>query len=115
MRNQDLIDRLSTYAEDWRTRAASNDVVLEAIAALAALAAPVAATRDWNDIATAPKDGSWVLLYWPTMPIAFYPSVGFHHGDEYGWEMVTDREYGEIIPTHWAQCPAPPKPVGVKS
>lgn len=32
--NSDLLNRLQEYATDWRTRAASNAVVLEAIAAL---------------------------------------------------------------------------------
>jgi hypothetical protein len=64
---------------------------------------------EWQDISTAPKDGSFCLLYWPTMSITAYPAVGIHHGDEYGWELVQDRDYGEIFPTHWMLVPAPPK------
>ena len=63
----------------------------------------------WQPIETAPKDGTHVLLYWPTMSISSYPLVGFHHGDEYGWEPVADRDYGEIYPTHWMPLPEPPK------
>lgn len=62
----------------------------------------------WMPISTAPKDGTWVFLYWPTMSITTYPAVGFHCGDEYGWEMVADRDYGEVYPTHWADLLPPP-------
>lgn len=62
----------------------------------------------WQLIDTAPKDGTWVLLYWPTMAITAYPACGFSHADEYGWELAQDRDYGEIIPTHWRPLPAAP-------
>ena len=65
---------------------------------------------DWQPIETAPKDGTVVFLYWPTMSITRYPAAGMHHGDEYGWEMYVDRDYGEIFPTHWMPLPAPPEP-----
>jgi hypothetical protein len=64
----------------------------------------------WQPIETAPKDGTVVLLYWPTMGIYVYPLAGFHMGDEYGWELSANREYGEVMPTHWMPMPAPPEP-----
>lgn len=71
------------------------------------LASP-AGMEGWMPIETAPKDGAFVLLYWPTMSITQFPAVGFHHGDEYGWELAADRDYGEIIPTLWCQIPPLP-------
>ena len=62
---------------------------------------------EWQPIETAPKDGAWVFLYWPTMSISAYPAVGHSHGDEYGWETV-NRDYGEVYPTHWIPLPEPP-------
>jgi hypothetical protein len=64
----------------------------------------------WQDIASAPKDGAFVLLYWPTMPINWFPTVGFSHGDEYGWEMAVERDFGEIFPTLWCAIPPLPTP-----
>ena len=62
----------------------------------------------WQPIETAPKDGTWVLAYWPTMSITLYPKVAFNMGDEYGWE--TPDDYGQIFPTHWMPLPEPPQP-----
>jgi hypothetical protein len=84
-----------------------------AIALLSASSGEDAAMLDrlsdnsWQPISTAPRDGSVVMLYWPTLSITNYPAVGFHHGDEYGWSLQ-DRDYGEVIPTHWRPLPAPP-------
>ncbi|WP_143750493.1 hypothetical protein [Mesorhizobium sp. WSM4308] len=65
-------------------------------------------SNGWHDISTAHKDGSWMFLYWPTMSITSFPQVGFHMGDEYGWELANDRDYGEVFPTHWRPMFAPP-------
>ena len=64
---------------------------------------------EWQTIETAPKDGTFVLIYWPTMSIYQYPLCAFNHGDEYGWELVSNRDYGEVYPTHWMPLPEPPK------
>jgi hypothetical protein len=64
--------------------------------------------KGWHPIETAPKDGEWVFLYWKTMPITMYPAVGFNVSDEYGWELVCERDYGEVLPTHWAPLLKPP-------
>ena len=62
----------------------------------------------WRPIETAPKDGTWVKVYWPTMPISWsYPSA-FNHDDGYGWLMPANLDYGEIFPTHWSPLPEPP-------
>lgn len=68
-----------------------------------------AAVGAWQPIETAPKDGTFVFLYWPTLSMTRYPAVGFHHGDEYGWSLA-DRDYGEIYPTHWSPLFEPPSP-----
>ena len=60
----------------------------------------------WQPIETAPEDGTWVHVYWPTMPITRYPQVAFNHGDEYGWD--TPDDYGHVQPTHWMPLPSPP-------
>lgn len=70
--------------------------------------APDTNGEQWFDISTAPTDGSFVFLYWPTMSITSFPQVGFSHGDEYGWELANDRDYGEVIPTHWREMFQPP-------
>ena len=65
---------------------------------------------DWQPIETAPKDGEWILAYWPTMSISMYPFVVFW--DE-GWQPArgADWDYGEVYPTLWQPCPASPKPI----
>ena len=66
----------------------------------------------WQPIETAPKDGTWIMVYWPTMGIGQYPFVVFW--DE-GWQPArySDRDYGEAFPTHWMPLPAAPKKEGV--
>lgn len=67
----------------------------------------------WQPIETAPKDGSWVMCYWKTMPITQYPCVCFADGsfsNPKAFETVWSNEYGpeEVYPTHW--MPLPPAP-----
>ncbi|RWB40422.1 MAG: hypothetical protein EOQ44_25085 [Mesorhizobium sp.] len=81
----------------------------EALTAATAVGVP-GMVEGWQTVETAPKDGAFVFLYWPTMSITAYPAVGFHHGDEYGWELANDRDYGEIFPTHWRPMFTPPSP-----
>lgn len=64
---------------------------------------------EWQPIATAPRDGSVLLLYWPTLSITNYPAVGVNHDDGYGWEWLSNRDYGEVFPTHWLPLPEAPK------
>jgi hypothetical protein len=65
----------------------------------------------WQPIETAPRDGTVVFLYWPTLSITAYPAVGVNHDDGYGWEWLQWRDYGEVIPTHWMPIPLPPSPI----
>ena len=62
---------------------------------------------EWQPIATAPKDGSWIMVYWKTMRISMFPMIVFW--DE-GWEPANDflKDYGEVWPTHWMPLPEPP-------
>lgn len=77
-------------------------------------------TSEWQDIATAPKDGTEVLLFWndrtghgitvgkwSTDPYSRYPQPfwdtdrGIRHGKR--WSR-------EVYVTHWMPLPAPPEP-----
>lgn len=67
----------------------------------------------WQPIETAPKDGSWVMCYWKTMPITQYPCVCFADGsfsNPKAFETVWSNEYGpeEVYPTHWMRLPPAP-------
>lgn len=54
---------------------------------------------EWQPIADAPKDGSWVLLF---SPKDVTPRSG-------RWEKVGEEWlYIKGIPTHWMPLPAPP-------
>lgn len=60
---------------------------------------------EWRDIETAPKDGAWVFVYWPSMSITLYPLVAFWNGDD--WDTTRDR-IGLLEPTYWMPLPEPP-------
>lgn len=61
----------------------------------------------WQSIETAPKDGTWILAYWPTMKIGEMPCAVFYDEGVYSnpnaWMTVKNNEYGadEVYPTHW--------------
>ena len=63
---------------------------------------------EWQPIETAPKDGSWIMVYWDTMPLSWFPFVVFW--DE-GWQQVNGdmRDLGGVFPTHWMLIPEPPQ------
>jgi hypothetical protein len=64
-------------------------------------------TCDWLPIATAPKDGTEVLLWWPYWSRT--PTPG--HWKHTAW--VADRALSIADtpgPTHWQPLPAPPTP-----
>ena len=65
--------------------------------------------QGWRDIASAPKDGSWIFGYSDTLKIRFYPMVLFW--DDNGWTTPShgDGEPG-FNPTHWMPLPDPPVP-----
>jgi hypothetical protein len=56
---------------------------------------------DWQPISTAPKDGTWVLLY------------SQHDGIRIGnWDRIEWADDGDGValePTHWMPLPEPPK------
>jgi len=68
---------------------------------------------NWKPIDTAPKNGDWIILYYPSYisekvtPARFVddPAVG------YIWEGVDGYSYpnGEDSPTHWMPLPEPPE------
>lgn len=64
----------------------------------------------WRPIESAPKDGTLILAYWPTMSISQYPCVIFWDGDCHRdeWIVVNNRDYGEVYPTHFLPLPQPP-------
>lgn len=60
------------------------------------------AEREWQPISTAPKDGSWVLLFSPEDVV---PRVGRWCDLSKEWLFTHDK------PTFWQPLPAPPKEV----
>jgi len=61
----------------------------------------------WQTIDNAPKDGTIIMLYCPSLSITKYPTIGVNHGD--GWELAFDDCLEEIFPTHWMPLPLPPE------
>lgn len=62
---------------------------------------------DWQPIATAPKDGTRVLLWWPHW--REYPVTGrYFHGE---WDCIHKCEGDDVPPTHWMPLPDPPPDV----
>lgn len=60
----------------------------------------------WLPIESAPRDGTWVFLYSPTLSIGLYPLVGFDCGD--GWEFPAHKISPAWEPTHFMPLPSPP-------
>lgn len=74
----------------------------------------------WNPIEAAPKDGSYILLYFPKMPPWAQVSVGSWEPQEHAakprpyWTSQHERIWGiptlrERQPTHWQPLPPPPE------
>lgn len=59
---------------------------------------------DWRPIDTAPKDGTWVLIYSPLISISLYPMAAFWDD---GWMSVVALE--TFPATHWMEMPTPPE------
>jgi hypothetical protein len=79
------------------------DVILTA---LAPLIAEWSAERQWQPIATAPKDGTWVLVmttHWPHAEVSHWGNT-FSSVETFAW---TNDEY-TCKPTHWQPLPSPP-------
>ncbi len=65
---------------------------------------------EWQDISTAPIDGTVVLVWSNCFPIA-----AMYAGHSYGWELINNtysenRIFLDVEPTHWMPMPKPPKP-----
>jgi hypothetical protein len=71
---------------------------------------------DWQPIATAPKDGTWVLVWgpsdtWSLVRLAWY-AYNHRSGKAY-WKLdgeCDDYELAADQPTHWMPLPPPPVP-----
>lgn len=96
--------------------------VRAALLAIQATEARMAAAVEWQDIATAPKDGTCVLLYKPDeRMVGEYTLAGYWGewpGYPEGWIAADGKPQGYFseaanapqgYPTHWLPLPAPPK------
>jgi len=61
----------------------------------------------WQDIDTAPKDGTEVLLYVPRR-LGDLVAMGANKTGTQWWA----RNLGDLKPTHWMQLPPPPSVLG---
>jgi hypothetical protein len=68
--------------------------------------------KGWQPIETAPKDGSFVLLFYPRAepPVSIgYWDDAFGIAKIAGWMMMEfDSAFSAVTPTHW--MPLPPAP-----
>jgi hypothetical protein len=70
---------------------------------------------EWQDISTAPKDGTHILLY-GTYQWEHYDDnqkrgivVGWYYSSENEWVLENANPYADYIqPTHWMQLPVKP-------
>jgi hypothetical protein len=73
----------------------------------------------WQDIGTAPRDGTWILAYFNDSEIGYQFIAVVRHtfpngsGGQYGdfvWETPESRcgYYAEHLATHWMPLPEPP-------
>ena len=83
-------------------------------------------SAEWQPIETAPKDGTWILLYDPTASSLIYTGCWDSKFDSKWVEEKDDfdyigawtsyqvgsfgyEEYATLSPTHWMLLPKPPK------
>lgn len=69
---------------------------------------PTAEAQGWQDISTAPKDGTKILTYEPTWT---NPVNVAHYGNDKSWWLSNCYEDlgHDLDPTHWMPLPTPPK------
>jgi hypothetical protein len=78
---------------------------------------------DWQDISTAPRDGTEIILFHPVAGVCagFCPAPGFAWHVMDGSNTFVAQKSGRSVPTltsftrnptHWMPLPAPPKEVG---
>ncbi len=65
----------------------------------------LAAERDWQPIATAPKDETQILIWWEGDE---FMNIGYWEDGKHGGWHSTEGERFES-PTHWQPLPAPPE------
>lgn len=73
-------------------------------------------TSEWQDIETAPKDGSKIILGYPETPCDEETCYMSHVGEGYyhSWHksfnfLNTDGRHTILAPTHWQPLPEAPK------
>lgn len=74
--------------------------------------------NDWQSMETAPKDGSFILMYHPTAPAWGQVTIGKWETQEFNrqpkpfWDMwfrIGGRmDAREWVPTHWMPLPEAP-------
>lgn len=76
---------------------------------LTAQPAQTRALTGWRPIDTAPKNGSWLMLFarYPTATVGT-PHFGYFEPSEGKWYEGGNLGRSEIIPSHWMQRPAFP-------
>jgi hypothetical protein len=87
--------------------AALVDAIAAALDTQADALSRLSRSAEWRDIASAPKDGTFVLLFVRGSD-AWCPSIGRWNGDAWGDEMFSFHLPGLNMPTHWQPLPAPP-------
>ena len=63
----------------------------------------------WQDIATAPKDGTMIIVYRPTADNKYIRKVGPDYWGMFGSRGSWGRSNAAHQPTHWQPLPAAPK------
>ena len=97
---QTLRDRAEQYAQNYPHHPVAVALIRDLLAA----------PPQWQPIATAPKDGTAVLLCWPFW-CPRRPTIGVFglHGVQQWFAPETLEGDGDG-PTHWMPLPAPPAP-----
>jgi hypothetical protein len=70
--------------------------------------------NDWRPIATAPRDGTWILAHSKSLRhvIVKYSQRPANHEPHQrtDWRVVWDADYLASEPTHWMPLPPSPEP-----
>ena len=103
-----LINACETASMAWHVQQACPSCVkmFQARDAIRDLLAAVRAREGWQPMATAPKDGTPVLLWWPYWANV-RPLVGWWQNNG-GWQSWEASDEDAKPPTHWRPLPSPP-------
>ncbi len=104
-----IVDRLDVLSDDLTIR----EYARRARSEVAALLEPHL-VGEWQDIESAPKDGSTVILYWPGygngVTVGFYLDNSMKGIPWKGWRVFSGQIARHGQPTLWQPLPsAPPK------